>query len=1177
MAQEREFSQSAEEEKREKERLINSVPGGVASFRMEGGRFIPVFFSDGVSALSGHTREEIKAVWGDDIFQEIIYGPDRKRVAAAMKAALASGEILDISFRVIHKSGELIWVHLNGQRADLDSGEARFDAVFIGISEETRLFQSIANETADGIYVIAKANYDLLYSNESKTLFRRPEERSGQKCYEFLLGKTEPCSFCTFQEAGEAQTVPFEIGGRYYSIRSRETSWNGTPAWVKYVRDVTEEICVQKEKERLEQYFQTVIKNLPGGVAVVRYEKDGSMQPEFLSDGFAAMTGMTMEEAWELYSGDAMAGVHPSDMQHVKEEMDRFVASGENQCEIIYRLKKGDGSYLWVKNTLTVIQSEGGENKVYAGYHDMTREMEERELLRRQYNDLIIQHYRTPGPNALIVGHCNVTRNKILEILDYTDSGLLQSFGTEREEFFRGLSGLVQGEEERQEFLDAFLNEPTLAAYNRNETELVRDFFIRLPREKQGRYVQFKVNLVETPDSGDITGILTVSDTTEQMISGLILNQLSVASYDLVVDLDLNEDCYTVLSCKKESGSIPKQQGKHSQRVYHLLKEQILPKDREHTARMLDKQYMVRKLEEEGSYSFSYAVAGDNGKIFTKNLTICPIDLRIGRVCLARADITDSVREQQGLLNVIAYTFELLALIDAEQNRMTLYTRETVLENLSPFVVENYNNYLDRLADFYDSGEGGEQIAEKFSLEAMKKQLEEKPSGYDFVLPCVSDGKLRYKQINVLWGDRSHKTVCMVRADVTDMLSAERETKKALVAALKQAEEANRAKSEFLSSMSHDIRTPLNAVMGMTALATAHLDSRERVENCLKKISLSSRHLLSLVNDILDMSKIERSGIPLNRMEIYLPELMEQISAIMLPQARAGGLEFIIRTEGVRRLHFYGDALRINQILINILGNAVKFTPEGGRVIFSAEEILPARKEGYVRYCFTVSDTGIGMPEELLDRVFDPFVRSRSATRVEGTGLGLSITKGLVDLMGGEISVESAVGSGTVFRVELECEEAPETRKEDGQRVEAEREYAGKKLDGRHFLVAEDNAINAEILCELLEMNGAEVTLRMDGEKALNAFSETAPGTFDAVLMDIQMPVMNGYEACRAIRGLQRPDAAEIPVIAMTANAFAEDIQASLEAGMNGHVAKPIDLPVLWSTLNSILIKPADS
>ena len=246
-------------------------------------------------------------------------------------------------------------------------------------------------------------------------------------------------------------------------------------------------------------------------------------------------------------------------------------------------------------------------------------------------------------------------------------------------------------------------------------------------------------------------------------------------------------------------------------------------------------------------------------------------------------------------------------------------------------------------------------------------------------------------------------------------------------------------------------------------------------------------------------------------------------------------------------------------------------------MIFSAEEILPAREEGYVRYCFTVSDTGIGMPEELLDRVFDPFVRSRSATRVEGTGLGLSITKGLVDLMGGEISVESAVGSGTVFRVELECEEAPETRKEDGQRVEAEREYAGKKLDGRHFLVAEDNAINAEILCELLEMNGAEVTLRMDGEKALNAFSETAPGTFDAVLMDIQMPVMNGYEACRAIRGLQRPDAAEIPVIAMTANAFAEDIQASLEAGMNGHVAKPIDLQVLWSTLNSILIKPADS
>ena len=519
---------------------------------------------------------------------------------------------------------------------------------------------------------------------------------------------------------------------------------------------------------------------------------------------------------------------------------------------------------------------------------------------------------------------------------------------------------------------------------------------------------------------------------------------------------------------------------------------------------------------------------------------------------------------------MIAYTFELAGFLNVSSRRLIMYTRETVLKNLSPYIIERYEDAKDNFTGLYGTKEDSEKMHGQFRLETMLSRLKERPEGYDFVFPYKAEGGLRYKQINVLWGDENHRTICLVRADVTDMLAAERQSKKALEDALMLAEEANRAKSDFLSAMSHDIRTPMNAIMGMTALATAHLDDSGRVADCLNKISISSKHLLSLINDILDMSKIERSKITMNHMKISLNELLEQLSAMMGPQARVAGLQFNIKTEGICHEFFYGDSLRINQILINLLSNAIKFTPEGGKVDFLVEELSAATKKDHVRYRFTVSDTGVGMSEEFLLHLFEPFTRGRVASCVEGTGLGLSVTKGLVDLMGGTISVESKPNKGSVFRVELEAALAVNEPRADN----AERNALNlqkNEFTGCCFLVAEDNAINAEILCELLSMFGAKAVVKPDGEKAVQAFRQSPPGTYDAILMDIQMPLMNGYEATRAIRKTTRPDAGSIPIVAMTANAFAEDVQASLDCGMTAHVAKPIDMQVLRNTLSKVL------
>lgn len=1154
----------------ELQEILNAIPGGAACYRIAENRLEPVFYSDSLPALFGYARQRFHALTKGDALR-LVYKADLARVCGAIEAAVASGQALDVSCRAQHGDGRLTWVHLGGRRAGSASIGLRFYVVFSGISAEARQFQRLANETAHGIYVIERESYELLYVNESKNLFIGSSDHVGEKCYTALHGRQEPCEFCTLKTHpadGTVHGMHAGNNGHFYSTRFQETLWLGIPAYIKYVQDVTEEVKAQQEKERLDQYFQTLVHKLPGGIAVVRFEKGGGRIPEYFSDGFAALCGMTMAEVWQLYQEDGMAGVHPADLDQLNKELDAFIASGKDHCELTYRLKKGDGSYLWVKNNVSMLQRGNGEFTFYANYRDITKERKEQETIRRQYKELILQHYRTPGPNALIVGHCNITQNRILEISDQTHSNLLKTFGTEREHFFTGLAGLVVNGAERQAFLNVFLNKPALAAFAAGDTEQQLNCFIRLPQETAGRYANFKMILVETPDTGDITGILTVSDITEETISSRNLHQLSTYNYDLIADVDLPRDSSTLLSGSLRPGDADQRTGCHSERLAWMIREQVVPKDKDLVAKMTAPAYMLEHLERGGAYSFSFSTLGGSGEIQTKKMTVSAADLQLGRICLAMADITDSVREQQGMLSAMAYTFELLGFIHIRSQSFTLYTRRTVLEALQPDQCE-YPAWLESLKKKYAPQGGPQEVEHRFGLASILKQLREQPNGYDFVMPYRDGDGLCYKQVNVLWGDQGHNTVCLVRQDVTDMLTAERQSKQALEKALALAEEANQAKSDFLSSMSHDIRTPLNGIMGMTALAEAHLADRDKVQGCLQKIALSSRHLLSLINDILDMSKIERSKIALNHTNVLLPDLLEQLSSMMGPQAREVGLCFELRTAEIKHECFCGDPLRISQILLNLLSNAIKFTPEGGSVSFEVEELAPIKGAEYVRYRFTVRDTGVGMSQDFMAHLFEPFTRSEKTARIQGTGLGLSITKGLIDLMEGSISVESEEQRGSTFRVELECELAEQAHVRTVQPQTPGTGRAGeRRVAGRRFLVAEDNEINAEILSELMQLHGAETVVKPNGAQTVRAFEISAPGTYDAILMDIQMPEMNGYEAARAIRGLAREDAARIPIIAMTANAFAEDIREALNAGMNAHIAKPIDMQVLLEALN---------
>ena len=395
------------------------------------------------------------------------------------------------------------------------------------------------------------------------------------------------------------------------------------------------------------------------------------------------------------------------------------------------------------------------------------------------------------------------------------------------------------------------------------------------------------------------------------------------------------------------------------------------------------------------------------------------------------------------------------------------------------------------------------------------------------------------------------------------------ESREALKDALAEAEYASRAKTNFLNNMSHDIRTPMNAIVGFTALASSHLDEREMVKDYLEKITVSSQHLLSLINDVLDMSRIESGKMALEESEVHLPDMIRDLRAIVQPSVEAKQQELLIDTQDMIHEDIVIDRLRLNQIFLNLLSNAVKFTPGGGTISLRVVE-KPAMTEDLTTFAFHIKDTGIGMSTDFASTIFDPFTREKTSTvsGIQGTGLGMAITKSIVDMMGGTITVSSEVGRGTEFVVTIPCKlsRATENNAPEAAPAKERPDFAGRRI-----LLAEDNEMNRMIAEAILTEQGFALDVAPNGEQAVAMVSEAPAGTYDVILMDIQMPVMDGYEAARQIRALADPQKAKIPIVAVTANAFEEDRKLALSAGMNGHLAKPYDIPAMLETLGRLL------
>ena len=984
-----------------------------------------------------------------------------------------------------------------------------------------------------------------------------PEERAG----------TEQ-SIAEQLERGDEYVVEYRMqkkNGTYIWVHDaghRSISEDGRPAVTSVCSDITAQKSAQTEVLNL-------YNNIPGAVFRCRFDPDFSVIDA--NDGLFDFLGYSREEFAAM--GNCMSAViFPDDLTIMAEKLMAQLEHG-NTIQNENRLICSNGQIKWISIKAQLFTDEDGEQYFYCVFVDITDEKNVQERVRELYEKELTYFAELSSEGGLIQGRINVTRN-MLENYISTEDVSIASLGDTYEEVISKLVSSAVDEEYGQKIQQELRRERVMGDYSEGRTTYHFEFQ-RRRNNGSSFWSSTSFRFCLNPESGDIICFFYTFDVTEKMVQEQLLYKIAELDYDIVTEIDILEDVHRPVS-----------------------------------------------------------------------------------FCGHQKDMVAAPGHFQEEIRMVA------------------------------------GRYMDEAA--------GKEYLEKLDYEYMKKHLEDQ-GYYNFIIEMKDqNGVARVKRLQVFYINKALGRVGVSRTDVTDVVRKEQRQKEDLAAALIAAEQANAAKSDFLSRMSHEIRTPMNAIIGMSTIAAQSIGDDEQVEDCISKIGISSRFLLSLINDILDMSRIESGKMLLKNEKIPTDEFLNGINSICYAQAAARGVDYECILDPVLDDYYIGDAMKLQQVLINILSNAIKFTKEGGKVTLSTALHRKTKNDAILR--FIVNDTGIGMNEEFIPHIFEPFSQESTGTTAPygGSGLGLAISKSIVDMMDGKINVRSIKGIGTEFTVDVKlgiteeeklrhnkkkqvhnfshlktlvvdddvavCESAIVTLEEMGIKaewvdsgrkavdrvrdlwsdgkyfdmilidwkmpemdgietarrirrivgpdvtiiimtaydwisIEHEAKLAGVNLlmskpmfksslisaftkalgekdeqarqpdladydfKGKRVLLAEDNIINTEVAVMLLEGKGFAVDTAENGLRAMEMYSKSEEGFYDVILMDIRMPLMDGLTAARNIRHLSNADAASIPIIAMTANAFDDDIEKSKAAGMNAHLAKPIEPERLFQTL----------
>lgn len=660
-----------------------------------------------------------------------------------------------------------------------------------------------------------------------------------------------------------------------------------------------------------------------------------------------------------------------------------------------------------------------------------------------------------------------------------------------------------------------------------------------------------------------------LNDIYAELLENKAFNEFFMDGFVAAYYIDLEDGTYNIF---RKSGNAAEEITDYRESMRYFANNQVLEDDREEFLNTISPEFLRMQLENNRSYVKSVKIRTKNGVRNYSLQIMRGADER--HVAVTFTDIEDITREKKDQIRTEAF-YQRAILAQAIS-----YFRGNISKNeiMPPFVdntqgdarVQNldkgssFESVIRYFADNYVSEEDKVKFIKHMSCKSLLSCIANKNTMPEITVKLTYPnlGEVFCKFSSFLSRDEINGDVfCMVVVyDVTEEIKEQlrkEELQKNLEEAKKAAEEANDAKSRFLFNMSHDIRTPMNAMVGFADQAIENIDDKEIVEKYLKKVKLSNDYLLRLINDVLDVARIESGKMVIEEKVWNVRDRIEGLQELFKGQMEEKGLKFVVDYSSVKTELVVMDALRLRQIMSNILSNALKYTPSGGTIKYSVEE-KKCEKKGYVILESVVEDTGIGMSKEFVEHIFEQFSREKNSTEsgVQGTGLGMSIVKQLVTLMQGDIKVESELGKGTKITFVIRLKKA---NKKDAIREEKKELMEDYDITGSRILLVEDNELNRELAVLILESRGAIVTCAMDGAEAVDLIQAASPGDYDLILMDIQMPKLNGYEATKQIRCISNKRISNIPIIAMTANAFEEDKKEALAAGMNAHVAKPLD------------------
>ncbi len=990
----------------------------------------------------------------------------------------------------------------------------------------------------------------------------------------FVLQDTEDGMKCVhihcsnpYQEMVEGEIFPEKIGRQSFDyVQERLTA-------------------LEEEIKQQNRQLEVIMSSIAGGLKISN--DDDTYSFAFVSKEAAALFGYTVEEFMEVTGGTAVGTVYPPDLDKALADCAEAFRDGGLTYSTRYRVRCRDGSLKWVMDSGKKAQDVDGRWMVNSLYLDITRTEEDAQRLREQ-TELLTSIYDTVPCGIIRFVQRNDGVSQLISLNKATVS----------------LMGYRDIEEGVNDWHDG-----VLGAVLEEDQQKIRAHYSKLHQTGDRQDLEYRVKWKDgsihwMDGTSMIVGMTaekeliiqrTVVDITprknlqqrlnrEQDLYRVAMEASAAVMFEYLMDTD------TFISYEPQAGGgvVRHELNRYSEII---LDEQIVHPD--------DAPKVLDNICHGRSEVFDVRCTtpgGERGKFiwFRVNCRLITEEGRPARVVGALQNIhsmksklfenSERLYMNQSALQAINDVYISMFYVDLFQDnyyavRMPevnegdiLPRRGSFTEGLRKYILHSINqDDLNRVAEICQR----EWLLNKLTGKNEHTEVEFRHQNPDLWLRLeiypvsIENGKPRTIII-------AFRNISEEKQRELEYYEEEKRAKAALEEAYHSLDRANRAKSDFLSRMSHDIRTPMNAIMGMTAIAEKNIGSQEKIEDCLQKISLSGAHLLELINEVLDMSKIESGNVGLNEEPIRLTELLEDVSQIIQPEAGSKKQHFSVSVKKMEHNAVRGDAARVKQVLLNLLSNAVKYTGEEGNISICLEEKLSS-ESGVGCYEIIVEDDGIGMTKEFQEKLFLPFERAEDP-RVgwtQGTGLGLAITRNLVQMMNGTIQVESEINRGTKFIVTIYLQLVPET--EDGSvpcsQKPDDMEYAFEP--GTRVLLAEDNLLNQEIVKELLDMYGIEVVCAANGQEAADLFETNPPGTYDLILMDIQMPVLNGYEATEVIRKSaaegRRPDAADIPIIALTANAFADDVYRAKKAGLNEHVMKPIEVDHLISVMHHYL------